>query len=100
MSDQNYRQSIKDALWGLMMASDDVFGQLFPIAISGELKEWGKSVPVGEWHNLSIEVYQGCDDMNIRLICDLLQTMSDTIESISNINDIDLDILASEKRGA
>ena len=99
MRDINYHQSIKDALWGLMLASDDVFGQLFQIAVSGELKEWSKTVPIGEWHNPSFEVYQGCEDANIKAICNLLQSMANTIDSIANLNAIDIDELVKEKRG-
>jgi len=98
MRDENYHQSIKDALWGLMIASDDVYGQLFQIAVTGELKDWSKTVPIGEWHNPSFEVYQGCEDANIKAIVELLITMKNTIDTIANLNAIDIDELIKEKQ--
>ena len=48
MQSEHYRESLKDALQNLFEVNGRIYYSLIPIAMTGELKQWNDSVPIGE----------------------------------------------------
>jgi hypothetical protein len=91
MQTEYYKDSLKDALKNLNRVNESIYNSLIPIAMTGELKEWNKSVPIGETHQFNFELFKGCDDANIQLLVKLIDNVDEIYESIKNINSISLD---------
>jgi hypothetical protein len=91
MQTEYYKDSLKDALKNLNRVNESIYKSLIPIAMTGELKEWSKSVPIGETHEFNFELFKNCDDTNIQLLVKLIDNVDEIFESIKNINSIQLD---------
>lgn len=61
---------------------------IFQLAIAGELKEWSDSVPAGEIHTFTKELFEGCSDSNVQLLVRLLNKLESTVDSLCNLNNI------------
>ena len=88
MENNYYKDSIKEAVEKLFSAREELFTSIFHIAMAGELNEWNKSVEVGEVHEFTKDVFEGCEDTNIKILTKLLTHIEKTAESICNINGI------------
>lgn len=71
---------------------------IFQVAIKGELKEWSDSVPVGEFHTFTREMFEGCSDTNMQLLVKLLDNVESTVDSICNLNNIDFPIPQTDEQ--
>lgn len=91
MQTDYYRECVQDALKNLLEVNQSIVDSLIPIAMNGELSEWNKSVPVGEVHQFNFELFKSCDDMNIKLLVEVLEKVDSTYDMIKNLNDITLD---------
>ena len=91
MQTEYYRECVQDALKNLLEVNQSIVDSLIPIAMNGELSEWNKSVPVGEVHQFNFELFKSCDDMNIKLLVDVLEKVDNTYDMIKNLNNITLD---------
>jgi len=88
MQTEYYKDSLKGALKNLIKVNESIYDSLIPIAMTGELSEWSKSVPIGERHQFNFELFKNCDDTNIRLLVKLIDTVDEIFETIKNINGI------------
>lgn len=88
MQANNYRQALTDAVSDLVNIRSRVFDILFQLAVTGELKEWAETVPVGESHIFTKEMFEGCNDANMQMIVKLLNDIENTVDSLCNINKI------------
>ena len=75
MQTEYYKDSLKDALKNLNRVNESIYDSLIPIAMTGELSEWSKSVPIGERHQFNFELFKNCDDTNIQLLVKLIDTV-------------------------
>lgn len=67
--------------------------------MAGELKEWSDSVPDDEEYDIDIEVFEACEDFNIKSCIELIYKIEDKFESLLNINRITIDeIMAFRKK--
>ena len=60
-----------------------------PIAMTGELSEWNRSVPMGETHYFDFELFKNCADTNIQLLVKLIEKVEETYQAIKNVNAIE-----------
>jgi hypothetical protein len=88
MQTEYYKESLQDALKNLIEVNRSIYESIIPIAMNGELSEWNKSVPVGEIHKFDVELFEGCDDTNIKLLFEVLEKVDDIYETIKNINSL------------
>lgn len=86
MQSENYKASIIDTIKQLATIRSNLFDSIVEIGMQGELKEWNDSVPVGEEHFLSKELFEACVDINIQLVLSLRNKVEETLESIMNLN--------------
>lgn len=91
MCEESYKENLKEVLENLEKANELILDSMISIALKGELLEWSNSVPVGEDHYFSKELFEGCDDYNIQLLVSLAEKLDETYESLININNIKLD---------
>ena len=92
MQTENYRENLKEALKNLIKVNGSIYYSCIDIVMQGELKEWNKSVPIGEVHQFDIELFKNSDDTNIQLLVKLMETVDETFESIKNINSINVEV--------
>ncbi len=91
MQSEKYRDSLKDALENLFEVNRILFNSLIPIAMAGELEEWSDSVPTGETHSFSFELFRNCQDSNIQLLVKLIENVDEAYLSIKNVNGIEME---------
>lgn len=88
MQTDNYKENLKAALKNLIEVNGSIYSSCIDILMQGELKEWNKSVPIGEVHQFDFELFKNSDDTNIQLLVKLMERVDETFESIKNINRI------------
>ena len=86
-----YQETLKDALKNLYEVNRMIFNSMIPIAMTGELKEWSNSVPIGEIHNFTFDLFKNCEDTNIQLLVKLIEGVDETYLSIINLNAIEME---------
>ena len=91
MQTELYRESLVDAIRNLDKVNQSIFDSLIPIAMNGELSEWDKSVPIGEVHNFSYELFKSCDDANIKLLVEAIEKVDSIYDAIKSLNNIVFD---------
>ncbi|MEI7736942.1 MAG: hypothetical protein WCI49_15845 [Ferruginibacter sp.] len=91
MQSEHYRETIKDALKNLVAVNGQIFNSIVPVAMTGELKEWNDTVPVGEECEFSFDLFKNCKDTNIQLLVQLIEKVEQTFQTMSNINNVNLD---------
>lgn len=89
MDNELYRENLKAALNDLIDVNNKIFSSIIHIAMQGELKEFNDSVPIGETHEFSFELFKNCSDVNIQLLINLMEKVDETFDSIANINNLD-----------
>lgn len=88
MEKDYYKECLKDAMTNLIRVNESIFENLIEISMQGELKEWNRSVPVGETHQFDFEIFRNSNDINIQLLVKLIESVDATYESIRNINNL------------
>ena len=91
MQSENYRDSLREALKNLFEVNGIIYNSLIPIAMTGELKEWNDSVPIGEEHNFPFDLFRNCADTNIQLLVKLIEQVDETYQTIKNVNAIEME---------
>lgn len=91
MQSESYRENLKGALENLISVNQSIYTTIINIAMQGELKEFNKSVPIGEDHQFEFAIFENSDDANIQLLIKLINTVDETYESIKNLNNIKLE---------
>ncbi len=90
MQPKDYEDSIKDSMKNLIGVKHSIFESLTSIIMQGELYEWNRSVPVGEIHYFEYDLFKNSDDTNIQLLLQLFDKVSETYQTIKNINCIQI----------
>ncbi|MEJ7821358.1 MAG: hypothetical protein WKF85_03495 [Chitinophagaceae bacterium] len=94
MQKDNYKDNLKEALRNLIEVNKSIFQSLIDVSMQGELKDFNDSVPIGEVHEFSLELFRNSCDTNIQLLVGLMQKVEETFESLRNLNSI---VLEEEK---
>lgn len=94
-----YREALLDTVSELDYSMNTILLKICGIAMAGELKEWSDSVPDDEEYDIDIEVFEACEDFNIKSCIELIYKIEDKFESLLNINRITIDeIMAFRKK--
>ncbi|RNI33606.1 hypothetical protein EFY79_18470 [Hanamia caeni] len=59
--------------------------------MTGELKEWSKSVPIGETHYFDFDLFSNCADTNLQLLVKLIEEVDKVYHTIKNLNTIEME---------
>jgi len=89
MQSEPYRETLEDALKNLVEVNSKIYDSIIQIAMTGELNEWSRSVPIGEVHNFDFELFKSCSDTNIQLLVTLIEKIDETYRTIKNVNAIE-----------
>lgn len=89
MQNTYYKESLIKAVKILVITQKELFTSIFNIAMAGELYEWNRSVEIGEVHEFSKEIFEGCADTNIQLLTRLMTDIENTCSSVCNLNSIE-----------
>lgn len=91
MSENHYKENLIEALKNLIKVNESIFESMIPVLMQGDLKAWNDSVPIGEEHSFSFELFKNSSDTNIQLLVGLMEKVDSTFETIKNINNIKLE---------
>lgn len=86
--EKQYAAALRDSVLKLARIRNEVFDLSFTLAITGELKEWSDTVPVGEDHLFTRELFEGCNDANLKLLMELLNKVESVVDSLCNLNNL------------
>ena len=91
MQPDYYKENLKEILRNLIKVNESIFDSLVDTIMQGDLKEWNKSVPIGESHNFDFDIFKNSSDTNIQLLVKLMEQVDETFQTIKNINSIQLE---------
>jgi hypothetical protein len=71
--DMTYREALLNVALTMKYFIDNLQDRIFEITMTGEMKEWSESVPTNEEHQIGIEVFEACNDINVTSLLKLLK---------------------------
>lgn len=71
MQTNYYKENLKGALQNLIKVNNSIFQSLIEVSVQGDLYQWNQSVPIGEVHEFSLELFKNSSDTNIQLLVKL-----------------------------
>ena len=83
-----YRDALLNSIATLDKFKEIILSNACDIMMAGELKEWSDSIPEGEEFDIEIEVFEGCDDLNLQLLIQLFKEIEGQKSCLLNINSI------------
>jgi hypothetical protein len=90
-ADMTYREALLETALTLKQFLTNIECRMYEITMTGELKEWSDTVPDGETHEVGLDVFEACSDVNVRMFVDLWEAINTKYESFLNINNISVD---------
>ena len=81
-----YREALLDAASTMDYFIFNLFSNICGITMTGELKEWSDSIPDDEMYEISEDVFEACDDINIKACMELMYAVEKKFEYLLNIN--------------
>ncbi len=97
MNKETYWTGLISALDKMIEANNFLFDGAVSIALSGELKDWSDTVPVGEVHTFEFDLLKNSQDSNIRMMIDMMEQIQDMYDRICNLNGIEIERGNSEE---
>jgi hypothetical protein len=86
--DMTYREALLETSLSLKYFIYSLQNNIFEITMTGEMKDWSATVPTGEEHQIPMEVFEACDDINVSSFLKLLKVVDRKYEWFLNINNI------------
>ena len=83
-----YRKQLIDSCITLQIADRELFIAALNLAMSGELKEVNEVFDTGDVFKFEWGHFDNCSDVNLAKIVKVHQSISSTLESLININNI------------
>lgn len=87
----SYRNKLIEAINYLSDCEGEIFTKMLNVAMSGEFKEIDEVFEEGDIYEFDIEQFRNSKDINVEKLVALHDHMNETIESIANLNAIDLE---------
>jgi hypothetical protein len=97
MNKITYRAGLISALDKMIEANNCLFDGAVSIALSGELKDWSDTVPVGEVHTFEFDLLKNSQDSNVRMMIDMMEQIQEMYDRICNLNGIEMERGNSEE---
>lgn len=88
MQSDQYKENLIEALHTLVRVNESIFDSMVGIHMQGEMKDWNDSVPIGETHEFTFELFKNSNDVNIQLLVKLIEAVDDTFHTLKNINNL------------
>jgi hypothetical protein len=88
---ENYRHSLIYSIKELIKTRDVVFECAFRVAMNNQLEEFNDVFEVGDEYQFNIEHFEDSNDINLKLIVNLLKEVELTVNKLENINNVNLD---------
>lgn len=89
VEEDEYRKKLIDAVQNLSDCKNEIFTSLINVAMLGEFKDIHEAFEVGDIYEFEIEQFKDSKDINVEKMVLLYEFMSETMESIMNINAIE-----------
>ena len=90
MSENNYRENLRDALINLIECNRSIYSSIINLEMQGNMKDWSDAVPIGESHQFDFEIFRNSEDSNIQQLVKLIDVIDGTYESLKNINGLEI----------
>lgn len=87
--EDEYRNKLVDAVKNLSDCRGEIFTSLINVAMLGEFKDIHETFEVGDTFEFEIEQFRDSKDINVEKMVQLYEFMSETMESIMNLNSIE-----------
>jgi hypothetical protein len=84
-----YREALLEAALTMKYFIDNLQDRIFEITMTGEMKEWSESVPTNEEHQIGMEVFEACDDINVTSLLKLLKDVDRENDWFMKLNGMD-----------
>lgn len=94
-----YRKELITTCKALMVADREIFTAALNLAMSGEFKEVNESFEIGDSFEFEWGYFENCADVNLAKLLETHHSISATLESLININNIKEEELDETKRG-
>lgn len=89
--ENSYRNKLIEAVNYLSDCEGEIFTKMLNVAMSGEFKEIDEVFEEGDIYEFDIEQFRNSKDLNVEKLVALHDHINETIESIINLNAIDLE---------
>ena len=86
MQQESYKEALLASVKLLVKTRHQLYDQLFELAVTGELQEWAASVPVGESHTFTNELFEALEDTNVQTLMPMLRMIEKTAEQLCTLN--------------
>lgn len=86
-----YKEQLIDAVNKIVEIRETLFDAIVPLALEGELKEWNDTIENGEYFTFTKDMFEGANDINIKLLMELLNNVDNTFESLVNLNNLKIE---------
>jgi len=87
----NYKNDIKDAIERLINIRHQIFEKALNYAMKNELRSIDEAFEDGDIFRFELRHLDNAEDINLQLLVDLIKKIETTVESLANLNKIDLD---------
>ena len=92
MQDQDYKETIEDAIRTLHEAEIEIFTSMVNVGFKGAYDEISKLHEVGEILNLEIAMFENTGDTNLDALVKIVKEISRTKHHLININGLDIEL--------
>jgi hypothetical protein len=76
MKDQDYKQTLEDAVLILHKAEIEIFTAMVNVAFSGKYKDISKVHDEGEIINMELDYFENSEDANIDILLEVVKNIS------------------------
>lgn len=90
MQNEVYRHRVFEAVEAMNAFEVELFDVILNVALSGELKEWSDSVPIGEIHTFHNDLLEACEDTNVQIAVKVWQNLKEAIRLMCNLNGFEM----------
>ncbi|MBA2330573.1 MAG: hypothetical protein ACR2KB_11400 [Chitinophagaceae bacterium] len=92
MQDEDYQDTLKDAVRILHDAEIEIFTAMVNVGFKGTYDEISKLHEVGEVLNLEIAMFENTGDANLDTLVKIVKEISRTKHQLININGLDIEL--------
>ena len=89
---KSYNEIIRETLESLIEVRHQLFEKLINVAMLNELSEINDAFDVGDIYHFELGHFELSSDINVNLLVELIKKIEQTTASISNLNNIDIEM--------
>jgi hypothetical protein len=97
MQNGDYRGQVTNAAYDLLTIREVLYTAILEILRKNELKDWWEGMGEDEEVEFSNEIFEGCDDANVRILSKVVGQVEKAYCSLVNLNRLeDMDVIFEE----